>query len=560
MTVPSRGRIGRLHLGRYIRQGHKIWEWRYDLERSKLYHCKGELVDIYEPSQFEGTRTRANRYSRTRHDQAGGPQGGPCTVEEAGLGIYKIISYTDMPPQITQPETFMDVLREWGCTWMWEDMQLTGDDGWLEEAIRDNSLVAVTDGSYMRDKYPNMNSCAFILECTKGRGRLTGSFLEQTTAACSYRGELIGLLAIHLILLSVSRVAPELTGSVHIYSDCLGALDKVKNLPPHRIPSKCRHSDVLKNIMLHCSDLSFTRLFSHVSAHQDDRTKFEDLTRPAQLNCAVDFGVKRALLELDALDLPHQQPFPLEAISVFAGREKMTLDTGPYLRFFAHLQLAKEDFSAAGILSLTQFDQVDWEIVHHTLSTVPRMFQVWVCKQVWSIAGTNYETSRWSAVSPLCPSCMQVPETCSHILHCCHAGRVEALQVTIKLLDQWMKRRGTDPDLRDCIYEYAMGQGGVTMGEICEENQYDQWYRVMARAQDSIGWQRFMEGMICKEIGRIQGTHAGLQGSVQPLKESSYAEGQSQTASQLEPLERATLLPGLSPGYIWLLSHITVVL
>jgi hypothetical protein len=243
-------------------------------------------------------------------------------VEEAGLGIYKIISYTDMPPQITRPETFMDVLREWGCTWMWEDMQLTGVDGWLEEAIRDNSLVAVTDGSYMQDKYPNMNSCAFILECTKGRGRLTGSFSEQTTAACSYHGELIGLLAIHLILLSVSRVAPELTGSVHIYLDCLGALDKVKNLPPHRIPSKCRHSDVLKNIMVHCSDLSFTRLFSHVSAHQDDRTKFEDLTRLAQLNCAVDFGAKRALLELDALDLPHQQPFPLEAISVCLQAEK----------------------------------------------------------------------------------------------------------------------------------------------------------------------------------------------------------------------------------------------
>ncbi len=62
-------------------------------------------------------------------------QGGPSTVEEAGLGIYKIISYTDMPPQITRPETFMYVLREWGCTWMWEDMRLTEDDGWLEEAI-----------------------------------------------------------------------------------------------------------------------------------------------------------------------------------------------------------------------------------------------------------------------------------------------------------------------------------------------------------------------------------------------------------------------------------------
>ena len=33
---------------------------------------------------------------------------------------------------------------------------------------------------------------------------------------------------------------------------------------------------------------------------------------------------------------------------------------------------------------------------------------------------------------------------------------------------------------------------------------------------------------------------------------------QGQTASQSEPLERATLLPGLSPGYIWLCSHTTV--
>jgi hypothetical protein len=58
-----------------------------------------------------------------------------------------------------------------------------------------------------------------------------------------------------------------------------------------------------------------------------------------------------------------------------------------------------------------------------------------------------------------------------------------------------------------------MGRGGVTMKEICEENNYDQRYRVMARAQDEIGWRRFFEGMICKEIGWIQRMHVGLQAS-----------------------------------------------
>jgi hypothetical protein len=51
------------------------------------------------------------------------------------------------------------------------------------------------------------------------------------------------------------------------------------------------------------------------------------------------------------------------------------------------------------------------------------------------------------------------------------------------------------------------------MEEICDKNNYGQRYREMARAQDAIGWRRFMEEMICKEIGRIQRTHAGLQAS-----------------------------------------------
>jgi hypothetical protein len=96
---------------------------------------------------------------------------------------------------------------------------------WIQEAIRSNSLVAVMDGSYMRYLYRNMNSCAFILECNRGGGRMTGAFLEQTIAACAYQGELLGILAIHLILLSVNKVSPDLQGFVHIYSDCLGALN-----------------------------------------------------------------------------------------------------------------------------------------------------------------------------------------------------------------------------------------------------------------------------------------------------------------------------------------------
>jgi hypothetical protein len=38
---------------------------------------------------------------------------------------------------------------------------------------------------------------AFVLECTKGCGRILGAFLEAIRVATAYRGELLGLMAIH---------------------------------------------------------------------------------------------------------------------------------------------------------------------------------------------------------------------------------------------------------------------------------------------------------------------------------------------------------------------------
>jgi hypothetical protein len=120
---------------------------------------------------------------------------------------------------------------------MWENLNWTAEDGWIAGSIHDGLCIAVTDGSYMKHLFPTIHSNALVLECQKGRGRLWCSFPKASTTASSYRGELVGLMAIHLFLLAVNETYPALQGSIHIYSDCLGALDKVRNLPPARIPA-----------------------------------------------------------------------------------------------------------------------------------------------------------------------------------------------------------------------------------------------------------------------------------------------------------------------------------
>jgi hypothetical protein len=75
-------------------------------------------------------------------------------------------------------------------------------------------------------------------------------------------------------------------------------------------------------------------------------------------------------------------------------------------------------------------------------------------------------------------------------------------------LDHWLDEEDTDPELRMCITEYALGRGNSTMHDICIENDLDETFLSMAREQDLIGWRRFMEGMICSGMRRIQANFA----------------------------------------------------
>jgi hypothetical protein len=158
-----------------------------------------------------------------------------CLVEPTlGKGRWHLSAPCTIPT--AKPESFLDVLHSWGNTWLWENLQVMGGISWLHHSIADRLLIAVTNGSYIRERFPNLCSAAFVLECSNGRGQIVGSFSEALLVANAYRGELLGLMAIHLILLSVNKLHKDLAGSTEIVSDCLGALKRVTYLP-HNIRS-----------------------------------------------------------------------------------------------------------------------------------------------------------------------------------------------------------------------------------------------------------------------------------------------------------------------------------
>ena len=157
---------------------------------------------------------------------------------------------------------------------------------------------------------------------------------------------------------------------------------------------------------------------------------------------------------------------------MFVEGKKMTLDTGLHIRYASGLQIARSFFHETLRMFTDAFDEVAWPHVHHTLNEeVPRLFQVWACKQVMGISATNKNLSwrHWDGRSNKCPCCTIHVETAEHVMVCPEVGRVETFMQSSQALEQWMEDANTDPDLVECIMKYVQGRGSGHNGIGCAE-------------------------------------------------------------------------------------------
>ncbi len=381
---------------------------------------------------------------------------------------------------------------------------MTGGETWISKLITQGSLVAVMEGSYIRELFPKLCSAAFVLECSADHGRIIGSFFESLHVANAYRGKLLGLTAIHLILLSINKIHCNLSGSVEIVSDCLGALNRVTFLPPYRILSRCWHSDILKNILVHCRDLTFTTYYLHVKAHQDDNVSFDKLSQKAQLNCICNHTAKqRIMMDRTEGAIPGQM-FPLEPIGLFVRGKKMTSNTGGQICFWAKHQLARTFYNNWKILCHEQFDSVDWTSIHCTLHNLPRLFQVWAAKHVLSIAGTMSFLSHQDEQSPLCPSCLNCRKTCKHVAKCPEVGHAQAFSQSASELELWLTKNNAHPNLRSLLLRYLQGRGALSCYKCATALNLPHIFQEFSQSQDVIGWDNFVMGMVSSKPLPIQ--------------------------------------------------------
>jgi hypothetical protein len=155
----------------------------------------------------EGHRLRSQQIYHRSHILASIP--GHCLPANVLTLPGDQILHREIEPPLASfssvTQSFWTHLRSMGGEWMWEHIfEGEIEVGWVRDTLANGTFLAVTDGSYDREKAPTVSGSGWIIVCTDCHRTLRVSFFEVSHSAGSYRGELLGLVAIHTFTIAIA--------------------------------------------------------------------------------------------------------------------------------------------------------------------------------------------------------------------------------------------------------------------------------------------------------------------------------------------------------------------
>lgn len=503
-------------LGKWRHHTHRIWEWFFHTEGDFLVRRQGDDLWKYCPCP-----RAASPYS-TRHAQFYGRVGKftgewsetlvPATVRKEAVSEVLLLNIGSplVNQKQKQEESFWTFLRDWGGDWMWDDVQLVFGIDALVDALSSGSAILVTDGSYSRHIRADIDGAGWLVYCTtRKKIILKATFYEQCLQAGSYRGELCGLLAVHLLVLAVEQFYELPAGPRGLVAcDNLGGLNKSKERR-RKISPSTKHADILRALRRVHGNLSGTLSYKHVYGHARQKKTWQQMSLLEKLNDKCDALAKNAVHRgiQDCIGPPsiQRQRLPLEPAALFYNGHKIVSECGKEIRFQIGRREARQFYiNQLGWYAAT-FDNVDWQSRDSAIGDKPDMFKMWLCKQTSTFCASGKNMGRWfGSEHTSCPNCNAPDEDAAHLLHCRDAGRFALFRSEVEKIVSWLQQSHTDPELAAVLIAYLRGRGRTTL---CSIRRVPAELRAFAFAQDQIGWDNFMMGMISYHIRAVQYSH-----------------------------------------------------
>jgi hypothetical protein len=364
-----------------------------------------------------------------------------------------------------------------------------------------------------------------VICCTKTRCLLRGSFFEILPKAGSYRGELLGLAALHTIVAAVAKFYKVDVSFGKICCDNVSSLGQ-SSKSRKRVSSGIKHSDLHRTIRTIKCTVKFCMVYSHVRAHQDRILPWSMLTLEQQLNVICNELANGAVARYLSEGVHHLGPkfLPFKKVAVVLDGVKLTTDVGSEVQYC----LGKEDAerfytkprdvirgtNRGGLgWSSDRFHSVAWQALDLALKSKPDMFQLWLSKQCIGICATRQNMARIQDIlDDECPNCLQPRETSDHLNRCPDVGRTFLFRDSISAIFQWMHEYNhTDSELAYWLEKYLIYRGTLSMTALITKGGGGSPQLMTAAAsQDLIGWTEFLHGKISVNIESIQHIHCTL--------------------------------------------------
>ena len=522
-----------------IRQAIQIrdskWEWPRVLEypSSWIDLWKSAINDIIEPALQNKPLGQWNNQSHQRWPYRSNSQG---TIISSTTGTYEKLTTTriskfiptsineecnfradvhecnDVPilhsHEQTIPSNNFTVTHEEIPTWMSRNWGVTPTESQLQaisECLREKRLVGVADGSV------NAKRAGQAWTLVNGRTEetiLTGvAHVDGTgTEQCSTRAELFGLLACLTCVEYAAKKYNVTEGFVELFTDSKGSISKSINKKPTSTKDVLKlDNDVACEVNERVKNVPFQVKILHVKGHQDDDRDFEELPLPAQLNCMMDSKVNTFMRQFPT----QNEVYPILPKQKFILRINGIIS--PNLAEHKLIEAYNEDAWKDHITKRLEIpesamNKVDWIPLGNTIQKSKTRGAI--VKTLHKELNTMQRCKQWkTSTTSTCPLCYKRKETWNHILQCKneHARRVRRDQIST--ISDTLKKLQTD----NAIYHLFMhilrtwtNKQEPEEPEPLPDAQLNDDLQQLFHTQRAMGWNSFMQGILCNQWGELQ--------------------------------------------------------
>jgi hypothetical protein len=368
----------------------------------------------------------------------------------------------------------------------------------LNLLIRDYSrgtVVTVSDGSYFPDRH--QAAAAWIIESECGSQWIMGSnFVHGSKESySSYRSELMGLLAISVILriLACGCAQPN-----HVIIGCDGqaALDSLKARRVD-INANSPHVDILSTLVDLWSSSTMKPYPVHVKGHQNENPM--SLTRLEKLNVLMDkLATMTAVLQPNSItswSLPSMGIRRVEYRNrICGGQLYQTLYNG-----ITDRQLIQY-YETKMLVSPCTMTNVAIDAFQHARSRVPTGVIKFISKWMSNTLATGVVLQRRQhRIFNRCPRCNDWGEDRFHVVVCWDVRADIIRRNYIEALQPALLHSHTDPQIIELLTK-----GLTQFFRQPNGDQHPEYPEPWKREQCSLGWFHFLSGFISKTMVQKQ--------------------------------------------------------